>query len=88
MQTELLKITGMTCGGCTNTVTQALKAVDGVNEVEVSLSSGEATVQFDERLTTPDQLKSAVIVAGYGVDNANTSQKPEGKGCGSGCGCG
>jgi copper chaperone CopZ len=88
MQTELLKITGMTCGGCTNTVTQALKAINGVNDVEVSLSSGEATVQFDERLTTPDQLKSAVIVAGYGVDNTNTSKKPEGKGCGSGCGCG
>lgn len=88
MQTEVLKITGMTCGGCANSVTQALKAINGVNDVKVSLLSGEAAVQFDERLTTPDQLKSAVIVAGYGVDNANTSQKPAGKGCGSGCGCG
>jgi copper chaperone len=46
MKTELLKITGMTCGGCANTVTQALKAVNGVNNVKVLLSSGEAEVEF------------------------------------------
>jgi len=68
MQTEVLKVTGMTCGGCTSSVTRALKAVAGVNDVKVSLSPGEATVQYDERLTSPDQLKSAVKVAGYGVD--------------------
>jgi copper chaperone CopZ len=88
MQTELLKITGMTCGGCTNNVTQALKAVNGVEDVKVSLSAHEATVQFDDKLTTLDQLKSAVITAGYGIADANASQKPEGNGCGSGCGCG
>ena len=80
MQTELLKITGMTCGGCTSKVTHTLKAIPGVSEVEVSLSAGEATVQYDERLTSPDQLKSAVKGAGYGVDAANTAQSPQGKG--------
>ena len=76
MQTELLKVTGMTCGGCTSNVTHALKAIPGVGEVNVSLSAGEATVQYDERQTSPDQLKSAVKGAGYGVDIASTAQKP------------
>ena len=80
MQTELLKVSGMTCGGCTSNVTRALKAVSGVSDVQVSLSTGEATVQYDERLTSPDQLKTAVKVAGYGVDAANTAQQPQGKG--------
>ena len=80
MQTELLKVTGMTCGGCTSNVTHALKAIAGVGDVKVSLSAGEATVQYDERLTSPDQLKSAVKGAGYGVDATNTAQKPQGKG--------
>ena len=80
MQTELLKVTGMTCGGCTSTVTQALKAIAGVGDVKVSLSAGEATVQYDERLTSPEQLKSAVKGAGYGVNITNTAQKPQGKG--------
>ena len=80
MQTETLKVTGMTCGGCISNVTQALKAIPGVGDVTVSLSAGEATVQYDERLTSPDQLKSAVKGAGYGVDTTNTAQKPQGKG--------
>jgi copper chaperone len=80
MQTELLKVTGMTCGGCTSNVTQALKAINGVGDVKVSLSTGEATVQYDERLTSPDKLKSAVTGAGYGVDTTKTTQIPKGKG--------
>ena len=81
MQTELLKVTGMTCGSCTGSVTHALKAIAGVGDVKVSLSAGEATVQYDERLTSPEQLKSAVKGAGFGVDATNTAQKPQGKGC-------
>ena len=80
MQTEIVKVTGMTCGGCISNVTQALKAVSGVSEVDVSLSAGEAKVKFDERLTSREKLKSAVKGAGYGVDTANTAQKPKGKG--------
>ena len=80
MQTEIVKVTGMTCGGCISSVTHALKAVSGVSEVDVSLSAGEATVQYDERRTSPDQLKSAVKGAGYGVDTTNTAQKPQRKG--------
>jgi copper chaperone len=86
MQTEFIKIMGMTCGGCTDSVTQALKAVKGVDDVNVSLSSGEATVKFNERLTSYEQLKSAVIEAGYGVDDGSTTQEPGAKGCGCGCG--
>jgi copper chaperone CopZ len=81
MQTEVLKVTGMTCGGCTSKVTQALKAITGVGDVNVSLSSGEATVQYDERRASPDNLIVAVTGAGYGVDGANTAQKSHGKGC-------
>ena len=80
MQTELLKVTGMTCGGCTSNVTQALKKVSGVGDVKVSLSAGEAAVQYDEQLTSPEQLKSAVKGAGYGVDAANAAQSKQVKG--------
>lgn len=85
MQTELLKVTGMTCGACINNVTKALKAINGVGDVKVSLSAGEATVQFNERLTSPEQLKSAVKGAGYGVDGTNAAHSHRAKG---GCCCG
>ena len=67
MQVEHLKITGMTCNGCTGNVTDALEAISEVKDVEVSLSAGAATVQYDELLISPDHLKSAVTKAGYGV---------------------
>jgi len=82
MQIEHLKITGMTCGGCTSNVTHALEAISGVSDVEVSLSSGEATVQYDERRTSPDQLKLAVTGAGYGVDGIHTPHQEQSKGGG------
>ena len=84
MQTEHLKVTGMTCGGCTSNVTEALKAVSGVSDVKVSLSDGEATVQYDERKTSSEQLKSAVKDAGYGVDASNATHSPKSTG---GCCC-
>ena len=80
MQTELLRVTGMTCGGCTSKVTHALKAIPGVSDVKVSLSAGEASVQYDERLTSSAQLKSAVQGAGYGVDKAKPAHHDQGKG--------
>jgi len=81
MQTEHLKVTGMTCGGCTSNVTNALNAVKGVDDVAVSLSAGEAVVQYDERVTSAEKLKSAVTAAGYGVGAVDPNQKPKGKGC-------
>lgn len=80
MQTELLKVTGMTCGGCTSNVTNALKTMPGVGDVKVSLSAGEATVQYDERMTSPDQMKSVVEGAGYGVGVANSVDSHRSKG--------
>lgn len=81
MQTEQIKVTGMTCGGCSSNVTKALRAVNGVDDVIVSLSDANATVQYDEKLTSPEQLKSAIKEAGYGVDASNTPQQSSGKGC-------
>lgn len=68
MKTQLLKVTGMTCGGCVQSVTRALKAVAGVNDVQVTLASGETRVQFDEALATPAQLLVAVSAADFGVE--------------------
>ena len=84
MKTEQIQVSGMICGGCTNNVTLALKAVPGVGDVNVSLSDGEATVQYDERQASPDQLRTAVKAAGYGVgvDKAARSRSAKGGCCG------
>lgn len=74
MQTERLMVTGMTCGGCASKVSRALNAISGVDHVKVSLAAGDATVRFNEQLTSIDRLKSAVKNAGYGVDGIGQSK--------------
>ena len=80
MQTETLKVTGMTCDGCTSKVAHALNAIPGVHEVVVSLAAGEGAVRYDEHLTSPEQLKLAVQRAGYGIGTTDPSQASKSKG--------
>ncbi len=71
MQLQMLNITGMTCGVCISNVTRALVAIDGVANVNVSLITGLALVQYNEIVTSVDALKRAVCEAGYGVNESN-----------------
>lgn len=45
METVSLKITGMTCSGCVNSVERALERVRGVTKARAQLEKGEATVE-------------------------------------------
>jgi copper chaperone len=65
MTTATVPVAGMTCMGCVNSVTKALNAVPGVNKVEVSLESNQATVTFDESKTNVDAVKTAIEDAGF-----------------------
>jgi copper chaperone len=69
MKTEMMKVSGMSCGGCAINVAGALKAVEGVSDAHVSLEKKEATVEFDETRTSAEQLKSAVRHAGYEIES-------------------
>lgn len=42
---KTIKIKGMSCSHCVKTVTAALKAVEGVDHVKVSLEKGEAAFE-------------------------------------------
>ena len=70
MKTEILNVTGMTCGGCVANVKRALGALPGVGNVEVSLPKHQAEVQFDESKLAVDKMRNALIGAGYGVNAA------------------
>lgn len=61
MSTEL-NISGMTCGHCQAAVTKALKRVPGVQDAEVDLQTGRATVQGEPDVQA---LLSAVSEEGY-----------------------
>ena len=43
-------VTGMTCGHCVNHVTEEMKAVPGVSDVQVTLADGRMVVTSDAPL--------------------------------------
>ena len=60
-----IRISGMHCRNCANSVTNALNAIDGVS-AKVSLKDNTAEVSFD-RMVDDANLKQAVEKAGFEV---------------------
>ena len=48
---ETIKISGMMCDGCENTVKKAIESVEGVSDVKVSHTEGKADVEYDAEKT-------------------------------------
>ena len=65
MQTVVLNIGGMNCGGCVKNVTGILQGVDGVASAAVSLEDKNATVSFDPAKTNLAALVEAVEDGGF-----------------------
>nr|WP_289036906.1 copper chaperone CopZ [uncultured Allobacillus sp.] len=62
-----LKVTGMTCGHCKQSVNDALSNLEGVESVEVNLDSGNVDVAYEDSLVSKEQLIEAVEEQGYDV---------------------
>lgn len=63
MQRATLDIEGMSCGHCLNAVSRALAALPSVAIDSVTM--GRADVRFDETVTDPAHLETALADAGY-----------------------
>lgn len=67
MNEIVFSVTGMTCGGCVNSVQKVLAALPGVQSVEVTLTPGQARVVCDPARVDRATLAQAVVDAGFGV---------------------
>jgi copper chaperone len=67
MQTEIIKVNGMTCMGCVNSVKNVLEKIAGVSSADVSLEQKQVTVAYDAMTIHADQLKNAIKEAGFEV---------------------
>jgi len=65
MSEVTIKVEGMSCGGCVRNVTGVLKSIAGVEDVQVSLEQGSATVRFDPAQVSVDAMRAAVEDAGF-----------------------
>lgn len=62
-----MKIEGMHCEGCAETVKVLLDREPGVKTAAVSFQRGEARVLYDPRVTSAEQLIATVEKPGYRV---------------------
>jgi copper chaperone CopZ len=74
MKEIVLKITGMTCGGCARTAERVLSGTSGVEVARVDLGRGIAIVKGS---VAPSSLIDAVTAAGYGASVAQSTGGPE-----------
>lgn len=60
----VLRVEGMTCGHCVRHVDEALRAIEGVEDVAVSLADGSAQVKHGSACSVEAMLE-ALRDAGY-----------------------
>ena len=62
-----IKVNGMSCGHCLGAVTEALKAIDGLENVVVDLDKGEAS--YDEgKPVSKEEIAKAINAIGFEVE--------------------
>ncbi len=67
-ETVFINVTGMKCGGCENTINNALAAIDGVLSVNASHKDKQVEVEFEPEKTDLDAIEDAIINAGFTVE--------------------
>ncbi len=70
--TAQLKVTGMTCNGCVNTVRKALLNVPGVQDANVDLAKGSAEVRYDPARASTEAMVTVVGESGYSASAETT----------------
>lgn len=67
-ETVKIKVGGMHCMHCVGRVESAATALRGVKKAVASLESGELTVEFAAGKVSAEDIKEAIIKAGFTID--------------------
>jgi len=62
-----LKVGGMSCSFCTESIRKALSRMDGVEAIHVSLAHEEVLVEYDPERGTEEAIKETIRAIGYTV---------------------
>ena len=65
MTQESLKVKGMTCQHCVETITEALRAIVGTNKVAVDLYKKEVQIHYNEEETNLKEISVKIVEMGF-----------------------
>lgn len=61
----VINIEGMTCNSCVQSIEGVISQKPGVKSIHVSLLHHNGTIEYDPMLTSPDDLKNAIVDMGF-----------------------
>ena len=61
------QVTGLTCGHCAKSVTQALQTLPPVDDVQIDLAAGGVSTVTVTGVVPPEMVRRAIEEAGYTV---------------------
>ena len=67
MTHQVIKVEGMTCGHCVETVTQAVQSLEGIQKVTVDLEKKEVTLDYDEQKVGLESISARITGVGFAV---------------------
>lgn len=67
MEKTTLKVNGMSCGHCVNSVEGSVGKLEGVKSVKVNLTAGEVDVEFNPIEVSLSKIKETIDDQGYEV---------------------
>ena len=65
MTQESLKVEGMTCQHCVQTITEALGKITGTNKVAVDLDKKEVQVDYNDEKTNLQEISDKIVEVGF-----------------------
>lgn len=65
MDTATIKLRGMSCASCANSIEEAIRSVPGVSNSSVNFGAEQATITYDPRKTSIEKIQEAIEAAGY-----------------------
>jgi copper chaperone len=65
METRIIPVRGMSCGGCERSVREALLRLDGVHAAVPEHIGDEVEVTFDPAKVDMARIRGAIVAAGF-----------------------
>ena len=67
MEKNIIKVEGMACEHCVQSVTKAVTVLPGISGVAIDLETGTVTVEHDSGVTDIARIKAEIEDQGYDV---------------------
>ena len=75
VRTARISVEGMTCMSCVKTIEETMSNKPGVKSIKVSLTDKQAAIEYDEAVTTPEDLRAGIEDMGFDALLSEGKQK-------------